>query len=321
MAKWLRLDEDSEPVAQPPQKRHCSRRWLSPSSEDEAAVPSRRSGVPCSWQAVVSSDDDNATCPIIRQPAPSGQRPPEGSRHDDDACPIIRQPALARQTPGGSRHWAESDSDVETLAHAGTKLTQCPTEPRKIDINVEMLKVCGGHGAITIRGNLSVNDKNGMSRERVNAVLCQPCSCAKNCYAKIHVEDLLEVCTWWHGHMTAGERSFLLNVQYGDNPSEEDTIAERTHWHLCSVRVCYKAICSLLGISRRTGTKYAHGALDMRTSLGDDGGPCHGRQQREAAQSLRVHQFFLELYHSAAESLPHEHYMIKGSCIMIRYLF
>ena len=62
--------------------------------------------------------------------------------------------------------------------------------------------------------------------------------------------------------------------------------------------------------------KYAHGAVDMRASLGDHGGAC---QQKEAKQSMRVHQFFLELYHSAAESLPHEHYMIKGSCIMIRY--
>ena len=190
-------------------------------------MPSRHSGVPCSGQAmvlppsrhygvpcsVVSSDDDeDALCPIIRQPPPSGQRPPEGSRHDDDACPKIRQAAL-RQTPGGSRHWAESDSDVETLAHTRDKLMQCPnyttskpspTEPRKIKLDVEMLKVCG-RGAINIRDNLSVNDKTGMSRKRINALLCRPCpACAKNCYAKICIQDLLEVCTWWHGHMTAG---------------------------------------------------------------------------------------------------------------------
>ena len=298
MATWLCLDdssEDSQSVAQPLQKRPRSRGWLCPSSEDEAAVPSRHSGVPCSWQAVVlppsrhyrvgcswqsvfSSDDEDALCPIIRQPPPSGQRPPEGSRHDDDACPIIRQAALSsRQTPGGSRHWAESDSDVETLPpsrHSGVPLMQCPnyttskpspTEPRKIKLDVEMLKVCG-RGAINIRDNLSVNDKTGMSRKRINALLCRPCpACAKNCYAKICIQDLLEVCTWWHGHLTAGERSFLLNFQYGDNPSGEDTIAERTHWHLCGVRVCYPAFCSLLGISRKAGRKYAHGAVGMRT--------------------------------------------------------
>ena len=137
MAKWLCLDEDS-----PLQKRPRSRGWLCPSSEDEAAVPSRHSGVPCSWQAVVSSDDDDATCPIIRQPAPSGQRPPEGSRHDDDACPIIRQAALVRQTPGGSRRWAESDRDVDTLAHTRAKLAQCPNyttskpSPQSPDISI-----------------------------------------------------------------------------------------------------------------------------------------------------------------------------------------
>ena len=58
-----------------------------------------------------------------------------------------------------------------------------------------------------------------------------------------------------------------------------------------------------------TGPKYVHGAIDMRTV----------NKGIEAQQSLRVHQFLLELYHSAAESLPHEHYMIKCSCIMIRY--
>ena len=146
------------------QKRSLSRGWLCPSSEDEAAVPSRHSGVPCSWQAAVSSDDDDATCPIIRQPAPSGQRPPLGSRHDD-ACPIIRKP------PGGSCHWAESDSDKENLApsrHSGvpspnyTTSKPSPTEPRKIDINVEMLKMCGARDAIKIRDNLSVYYINGM---------------------------------------------------------------------------------------------------------------------------------------------------------------
>ena len=137
MAKWLRLDdssEDSQSVAQPLQKRPRSRGWLCPSSEDEAAMPSRRSNVPCSHSGVPAlADDDDATCPIIRQPAPSGQRPPEGSRHDDDACPIIRQAAL-RQTPGGSRHWAESDSDVETLTpsrHSGVPLMQCPHRAQK----------------------------------------------------------------------------------------------------------------------------------------------------------------------------------------------
>ena len=117
----------------PCKKRPWTLGLLCPSSEDEAAAPSRHSGVPCSWQAAVSSDDDGATCPIIRQPAPSGQRPPEGSRHDDDACPIIRQAAL-RQTPGGSRHWAESDSDVETLTpsrHSGVPLMQCPHRAQK----------------------------------------------------------------------------------------------------------------------------------------------------------------------------------------------
>ena len=202
---------------------------------------------------------------------PLGQRPPEGSHHYDDACPIIRQ-AARRQTPGGSRHWAESDSAVETLDHTRDKLMQCPnyttsepspTEPRKSNLDVEMLKLCGGRGAIKIRDNLSVYDKSGMSRTRIHALLCRPCpACAKNCYAKIRIQDLLEVCTWWHGHMTAGERSFLLNIQYGDNPSGEDIIAERTHWHLCGVRVCYYAFCSLLGISGRTGRKYAYGAVD-----------------------------------------------------------
>ena len=181
-----------------------------------------------------------------------------------------------------------------------------------------MLKIRGARGAIKIRDNLSAYDINGMCGKRVKALLCRPCPrCAKNCYAKICIEDLLEVCTWWHGHMTVGERSFLLNIQYGSNAGvpesdsqyEEDTIAERTHWHLCGARVCSFAFCTPLGISRKTGSKYVHGAIDMRTV----------NKRIEAQQFLRVHQFFLELYHSAAVSLPREHYMNKGSCIIIRY--
>ena len=147
--------------------RHWTLGWLCLSSDDEPAVTSRHSGVPCSWQAAVSSDDDEATCGIIRQPAaPSKQRPPKRSRpEEDEACPIIRHATLAGKTPD----WAESDSDVETLApsrHSGvpcpnyTTSKPSPTEPRKIDINVDVLKVCSGRGAIKFRDNLAVNDIN-----------------------------------------------------------------------------------------------------------------------------------------------------------------
>ena len=71
--------------------------------------------------------------------------------------------------------------------------------------------------------------------------------------------------------------------------------------------VCWPAYNKLLGCSRRTTARHRDGALDMRREIGGMS------VQRDAPQARLVHEFFLGLYRSAAEPMPHEHYMIKGS--------
>ena len=77
---------------------------------------------------------------------------------------------------------------------------------------------------------------------------------------------------------------------------------------MCSgVPVCRKGLEKLLGIHPRYLTEAFRGKLDGRLAI-------PGAQKPKAApQTERVHEFFLGLYKSAAEPLPHEKYMVRTS--------
>ncbi len=71
--------------------------------------------------------------------------------------------------------------------------------------------------------------------------------------------------------------------------------------------VCWQAFNKLLGIGRRSTGNATHGRLDLRRQI--DGA---ARRPRATPQLQHMHEFFLGLYRSAAEPLPHENYMVKG---------
>ena len=71
--------------------------------------------------------------------------------------------------------------------------------------------------------------------------------------------------------------------------------------------MCWPAFNKLLGVSRRSTCKSAHGGIDLRRKV--DGAAI---KPQGAPQQQKVHEFFLGLYRSAAEPMPHESYMVKG---------
>ncbi len=217
-----------------------------------------------------------------------------------------------------------SDDDQDAQPVVPESNPSDSTQPRPcVIIDTALLKLQGGLQASQRREHLTSYEINGMSAERVKRVLSGPvCKCKKECHKHVKKKDLLNVCTWWHGHLHGEERRFLLHSLYetaslgstSDFEQDEVHVARRTQWVLCGVEVCYVAFCILLGIGVKSGRKMAQGVVDMRRGLDQAPPPA-----REAKQTNRVHQFFLELYMSAAESLPHEHYMIQGGNSATQY--
>ena len=77
---------------------------------------------------------------------------------------------------------------------------------------------------------------------------------------------------------------------------------------MCSgVPICRKGLEKLLSIHPRYLTEAFRGKLDGRLAIPGVKTP------RAAPQTERVHEFFLGLYKSAAEPLPHEKYMVRSS--------
>ncbi len=129
---------------------------------------------------------------------------------------------------------------------------------------------------------------------------------------------------WWHAHLAAEERTLLLHSLYTKNADSASPLAASTdtdfngrfdgeftaprrsrrhQWAMRGQDVWRVAFCTLLGIGRNCLQKSAHGI------------PRHLDEPRcrEAPQRDRVHQFFLELYMSAAESMPHDSdYIVEG---------
>lgn len=115
----------------------------------------------------------------------------------------------------------------------------------------------------------------------------------------------LEVLHWWYGHLGDDERIFMFSTLYdyiGRSPSSESGKQLRTSWSLCGVTICRLGFRKVLGIGSTKLVKMIHGIPDRRRT----------NTIRNCPQRDRVNAFFLEIYMSAAEPLPHERYLAKG---------
>ena len=87
----------------------------------------------------------------------------------------------------------------------------------------------------------------------------------------------------------------LLSTSYSAGALTADQVA-RVKWRLLGKRTCTSRLFSVLGTCSRTFYKKVHGHIDKRVFNG----------RRKTVASISVDQFFLELYHSAAEFLPED---------------
>ena len=211
-----------------------------------------------------------------------------------------------------------------------------------------MVDISAGTLATQSQGNprehLTEYEKNGMDKRRIDTVLASNCGCAQGCYQKLNRKEVYRIAEWWHAHLSVEERSYTLYVLHdqavgnsesdgsvqrrvrwslnGIQPLHSPAVEHGDQWHRCSwacpwspgevqgrnttgVRICQAAFAAVLGTSKRPLSKCAKGRVDLRAEIAPT--------MREAPQARKVHEFFLGLYRTAAEPLPHEHYMVRGN--------
>ncbi len=169
---------------------------------------------------------------------------------------------------------------------------------RRVELDVKALQLQSGVDGHPMKSRLSTYEKNGISEFRVAALLKSgACKCNRRCHTLVDKGKLHEVLRWWHGHLHESDRVFLLSTLYSEQPRER----ARTQWVLSGVEVCRTALYTLMGMANNTMSRHCRGIPDGRKFV-----------PKGSTQAMRVHQFLLELHMSAAEPMPHEHYMVKG---------
>ena len=127
------------------------------------------------------------------------------------------------------------------------------------------------------------------------------------CHSFVQLKPLQEICRMFWSQ-TDDTRAHLIRTLY--DQAREETQGQlqigqkaRVDWGICGVKVCFKVFASLL----RVGPNWIHdsirGVPDLRRSS------LAGRllaSSREKPQSHQIDCFFMELYQSAAEPMPHD---------------
>ena len=214
--------------------------------------------------------------------------PSSDDEGDEDAAVWDR-----RSGAGGGRSGTSERSGVPASP-------ECPTFT--VDLNAHVLRMRASSVDMPVRGNITKREHRAMNPDRLESVLRSRCSCTQECLPNMNAlqADLLQVLQWWHGPLTRSDRTFLLSTLFDPDALRSDRITRAT-WSICGRHICLDAFCKLLGSHKSTIQHMAHGIPHH-----------HIVPPRESRQTQRTHQFFLELYMSAAEPMPHENYMVKG---------
>lgn len=192
------------------------------------------------------------------------------------------------------------------IAANGPVIVQSPGQqraPRRIDLSVHNLTAYAGFHGSSAREQVNKLEKKGTDPDRVQKALEAACRCLRRCGPKLSQavgqERVLAVIRWWHLHLKVQERCYLLQHMYDTGDYEKERTSLKTTWALCGHDVCKTAFCAILGISTKSLYRMTQGICGQQNRM-----PVVGLGRSRQAQT--VHQFFLELYMSAAEPLPHE---------------
>ena len=155
---------------------------------------------------------------------------------------------------------------------------------------------------------LNKYDQNGMDPGRIRHILQGDCKCKKRCITQFTYQDIHNLCKVYH-QMLETDRQLMLHTMYTGEVAPQTSGPQvsgprsRHTWYIFGHQVCITAFTMLLGISCKKLYKDIKLTLDGRRKL-DDEGPLH---PRHSPQLSICHQFFRELYSSAAEVMPVSH--------------
>lgn len=156
------------------------------------------------------------------------------------------------------------------------------------------------------RDKCTKHELHGSDPVRIANALAFKC-CKRSCLKSVDAAAVQEVCTLWHCHFTAVERRSFLHFFSPMDASDEEAPTAQHKYSLCGRPVCRGGLLRALGVSDRFWCSASRGGIDLRRAIPG------AAIVREAPQAERVHEFFLGLYKSAAEPLPHEQHIVKGS--------
>ena len=142
----------------------------------------------------------------------------------------------------------------------------------KIALDLKSVRLQCGAGGMSVRTNLTSQEKCRLDPERVRRVMSGVCGpkCKRNCFPRLKLKgsDVLELLEWWVGHLTDEERTFTMSTWYdysGRAPPSEDHVKQlRTEWSFCDVDICREAFRKIIGVGPSSLVKMTHGIPDAR---------------------------------------------------------
>ena len=241
-------------------------------------VPAHRAllGTP-SMTSTTSATSAKSAKSAWMTPSVTGTDPEPKRRRTEIHAPKWTQPLVCEADPSGAGAAEEPKLSMP-----------------EIDLTVGMaLLSCGVEGQLSLD---TVDIK--AERVKVERLVKQPCSMGKSkdgkcsvCESGMDLQEALTFLRLWKS-MTADMKGHLLSTVY--QTGNEDFAASRAKWRFLGKRTCVARLCAILSTTPRTCYKHVHGVTDGR----------HKNFGHVTQASISVDQFFLELYHSAAEFLP-----------------
>ena len=281
--------------------------WKRPAAEPPAGAGAAPAGRPAWCRPLPESDDVGSIAgagPSWLRPAAESPPAPHPASHSGEtqACckfqkvcagPLHRpawcfppaegsrdQVAIGQQLPGAERPpWCTPALDSTTASASSV-----PSGRREARLSIGPLLLANQQPS----SECTSYSRAAMDADKVQAALATP-QCECKCGTGIPEEQLCHYMSVFH-RLSWDDKCQYLQAVY-----EEDPIGGPTDWYLLGNHVCVPRLCQLFHMGKTSWYRAIHGTPDGRAS-----------NHSTSTVDLTVDQFFLELYNSAAETLPEE---------------
>lgn len=229
-------------------------------------------------------------------------------------CQVAGNRDLASEAESKNPSWLNPDPGSDLLHQiqdlGPTSTSRRIDTVRQIHIDMPTLLMASSHSNSVDPSSRTKYSRRGSDADRIRLCLRQRCKCSFRCKANMNEKHLLEFCERWH-LLSDDAQSHLLQVCYwsagpgavDEEPGIEDECKLRTkaQWFLLGIRVSVSCLASMLGISERKLFNFINGVPDRRKEPFST-----VKHHHHEFSGQVVHQFFWELYKSAAEDLPED---------------